>query len=260
MKMAELKNKLKNGERIIGTMVTTFQNPDIARILQVAGYDFFIIDCEHGCFEYGEVARIINVARGIGIPAIVRIAEIRRELVLKFVEMGANGLLLPNTETKEQAELLVKYSKYAPLGDRGVSLSRPHTGYQKVNGKEYMEQANKDTILLCQIESKKGVNHVEDIIAVEGIDIAFVGPNDMSQDYGILGQFNSETMETALQKIVNAAQAAGKYAGVHFGGKEQTVKWINRGYQMNMCGSDVSLMIAGAKVDQTYIVENTEVQ
>lgn len=155
MQMLELKAKLKNKERVLGTMVTVFQNPDIAKILKECGYDFFIIDCEHGYFTFSEVERIISVARAISLPVLVRIAEIRRELVLKFMEMGANGLLLPNTETKEQAELLVKYSKYAPMGERGVSLSRPHTEFKKVNGREYMDRANEESILLCQIESEK---------------------------------------------------------------------------------------------------------
>ena len=142
MIIREIKEKLKNGEKVLGTMVTVFQNPDIVRILKECGYDFIIIDCEHGSFDYGEVARILGMDRAVGLPALVRIPEIRREPVLKYMEMGADGLLLPNTETKEEAELLVKYSKYAPLGDRGVSLSRPHTGYVKVNGRDYMDQSN----------------------------------------------------------------------------------------------------------------------
>ena len=109
MKVGELKKRLKNGEKALGTMVTVFQNPDIVKILKVCGFDFFVLDCEHGCFEYGEAARIIGMARGIGLPVIVRIAEIRRELVLKFMEMGADGLLLPDTREKEEAKLLVKY-------------------------------------------------------------------------------------------------------------------------------------------------------
>ena len=133
------------------------------------------------------------MARGIGLPVIVRIAEIRRELVLKFMEMGADGLLLPDTREKEEAKLLVKYSKYAPLGDRGVSLSRPHTDFKKVQGRQYMDEANENTILMCQIESPEGVEHIQEIIGVEGIDAAFVGPND-PVSYTHLPQFLNKTM------------------------------------------------------------------
>lgn len=257
MKISEIKEKLKNNDRVLGTMITVFQNPDIVKLIKVSGYDFAIIDCEHGSFEYGEVARMIGMSRAIGLPIIVRIAEIRRELVLKYMEMGADGLLLPSTETKEQAELLVKYSKYAPMGDRGVSLSRPHTDFKKVNGREYMDAANRNTILMCQIESRKGVEHIEEIIGTEGIDIAFVGPNDLSQDMGVLGDYGNPLMVEAYEKILSAAKAAGKATGIHFGKKEPLVPWIKAGYQMNMCGNDVSFLMNGAKSSLEYLEEAT---
>ena len=244
--MASLKERLRNGEQLLGTMVTTFVAPDIAKILQVCGFDFLIVDCEHGAFTTREVANIIAVARGIGMPALVRIPEMRREHALKFMEMGASGLLLPNTETAEQAKMLVDCTKYAPLGHRGVSLSRPHTDFKKVSGATYMPQANDETILMCQIESRKGVENVEEIIAVEGIDVAFIGPNDMSQDYGILGQFEHPDIVAAFEKIIAAAEANGKWAGAHFGGAAPLKPWLKKGMQINMWNSDNGLLALGA--------------
>ena len=107
-----LKLRLKNGESVMGTMITVFDNPEIAKILKVCGFDYFIIDCEHGSYNYTSVAAILAVAREAGIPGIVRIPEIRREVVLKYMEMGAAGLLLPNTESAEQAKLLVQYANF----------------------------------------------------------------------------------------------------------------------------------------------------
>jgi len=244
--MASLKERLRNGEQVLGTMVTTFASPDIAKILQVCGFDFLIVDCEHGSFTTREVANIIAVARGIGMPALVRIPEMRREHALKFMEMGASGLLLPNTESAEQARMLVDCTKYAPLGHRGVSLSRPHTDFKKVSGATYMPQANDETILMCQIESRKGVENVEEIIAVEGIDVAFIGPNDMTQDYGILGQFEHPEIVAAFQRIVAAAEANGKWAGAHFGGAAPLKPWLKKGMQINMWNSDNGLLALGA--------------
>ena len=244
--MASLQERLRNGEQVLGTMVTTFASSDIAKILQVCGFDFLIVDCEHGSFTTREVANIIAVARGIGMPALVRIPEMRREHALKFMEMGASGLLLPNTESAEQAKMLVDCTKYAPLGHRGVSLSRPHTDFKKVSGATYMPEANDDTILMCQIESRKGVENVEEIIAVEGIDVAFIGPNDMSQDYGILGQFEHPEIVAAFEKIIAAAQANGKWAGAHFGGAAPLKPWLKKGMQINMWNSDNGLLALGA--------------
>jgi 2-keto-3-deoxy-L-rhamnonate aldolase RhmA len=252
----ELKQHLENGDNLLGTMITVFRNPDIVKMLQVVGFDFAIVDCEHGNFEYGEVAHIIGIARALGFPLIVRIPEARREVILKYMEMGADGLLLPSTETKEQAQLLVKYSKYAPLGDRGVSLTRAHTGYEKVNAREYMDKVNAETILMCQIESKKGVKNIEEIMGVNGIDIAFVGPNDLSQDMGVLGQYKCPEMLDAYDKILAAAKNAGKHAGVHFGKKEFVAFCKKKGYQMNMVGNDVSFLMASARSNLEYLKED----
>lgn len=244
--MISLKQRLRNGEQVLGTMVATFASPDIGKILKGCGFDFFIIDCEHGSFTTREVANIIAVARGAQIPALVRIPEMRREHALKFMEMGASGLLLPNTETAEQARMLVDCAKYAPLGHRGVSLSRPHTDFARVSGAEYMPRANDETLLMCQIESRRGVENIEAILAVEGIDVGFIGPNDMTQDYGILGQFEHPDIVTAFERVIATARANGKWSGVHFGSAAPLAPWLSRGMQINMCGSDNGLLALGA--------------
>lgn len=244
--MLSLKQRLRNGEQVLGTMVATFASPDIGKILKGCGFDFFIIDCEHGSFTTREAANIIAVARGAQIPALVRIPEMRREHALKFMEMGASGLLLPNTETAEQARMLVDCAKYAPLGHRGVSLSRPHTDFARVSGATYMPRANDETLLMCQIESRRGVENIEAILAVEGIDVGFIGPNDMTQDYGILGQFEHPDIVSAFERVIAAARANGKWSGVHFGSAAPLAPWLSRGMQINMCGSDNGLLALGA--------------
>ncbi len=241
-----LKQRLQSGEQVLGTMVTTFASVDMAKLLQAAGFDFFIIDCEHGCFTTREAADMIAVARGVGMPALVRIPEMRREHALHFIEMGANGILLPGTEEKEQAEMLVDCTKYAPMGHRGVSLSRPHTDFRKVNGREYMDRSNEETLLLCQIESRAGVEHIEEIMAVPGIDAALIGPNDLSQDYGKLGQFADPEITEAIARVMRAAADNKKFSGAHFGGAAPLLPWIQAGMQMNMWSCDIALMAAGA--------------
>lgn len=241
-----LKQRLRNGEHVVGTMVTTFASADMAKLLQQYGFDFFIIDCEHGSFNTREVADMIAVARAIGLPAMVRIPEMRREHALKFTEMGAVGLLLPNTESAEQAQMLVDCTKYAPMGHRGVSLSRPHTDFAKVDGVSYMARANEENILLCQIESRAGVQHIDEIMAVDGIDAALIGPNDMTQDYGKLDHFDDPEIVDAFSRVVAAAKAHGKFSGAHFGALKPLLPWVTRGMQLNMWSSDIGLMSLGA--------------
>lgn len=227
-------------------MVTTFTDPTIANILKSCGFDFFIIDCEHGAFTTSEVGNIIAVSRGIGLPVLVRIPEMRREHTLKYMEMGADGLLLPNTETADQARMLVDCAKYAPIGRRGVSFARPHTDYLKTDWLEYMHRANRETILMCQIESRRGVANVDEILAVDGIDVGLIGPNDMTQDYGILNQFNDPQIVGAFERVITAAKSHGKWAGVHFGDADHLRPWLSHGMQMNLWNSDCGLLTLGA--------------
>ena len=246
--MQAMKERLRAGERLFGTMVTTFTSPDLARLLKNAGFDYFMIDCEHGAFTTREAANLIAVARGIGIPALVRIPEMRREHALKFMEMGASGLLLPNTESADQAKMLVDCAKYAPEGHRGVSLSRPHTDFIKIaDGPAYMREANDSTLLLCQIESRRGVENIEGILSVPGIDAALIGPNDLTQDYGILNQFDHPDIVAAFRRVIDAARALGKWSGVHFGGAKPLLPWLkDGGMRVIMWNSDCGLLTLGA--------------
>ena len=245
--MNTIKQHLRAGQQLLGTMITTFASPDLVKILKNSGFDFCMIDCEHGSFTTREAADMIGAGRGCDFPVLVRIPEIRREHVLHYMEMGAAGLLLPNTERAEQARQLVDYAKYAPMGHRGVSLSRPHTDFQKVNGPAYMARANEETVMMCQIESQAGVDHIDEILAVPGVDAALIGPNDMSQDFGILDQYSHPRMVEAFERVMASAAAHGKWSGVHFGSAEPLKPWIQKGMQLNMWSSDIGLLSLGAK-------------
>jgi len=243
-----LKERLKAGQSILGTMVTVFDNPEIAKILKVCGFDFFIVDCEHGNFDYSDVAKISTVAREAGIPMMVRIPEVRREAVLKVMELGAKGLLLPNTDTVEQAKALVTYSKYYPMGNRGVSLLRSHTGFEKIDSAtEYMRRVNNENILMVQIESPIAVERIDDLLGVEGIDAAFVGPNDLSQSMGIMGQYDNPLFIEAIDKVIASAKKHSKFSGIHMMSVEALEPWIVKGMTLNFWSNDIIMMMNAAK-------------
>jgi len=243
-----LKERLQAGQSILGTMITVFENPEIVKILKVCGFDFFIVDGEHGSFDYSDVAKMFALARETGIPPMIRIPEVRREVVLKYMEMGAKGILLPNTETVEQAKALVAYSKYYPLGDRGVSLLRAHTGFEKIaSATGYMEKANAETILMLQIESPRAVERIDDLLAVDGIDAAFVGPNDLSQSMGIMGQTDNPRFIEAIERVIAAAKKHGKFSGIHLMEVEALEPWIRKGMTLNFWGNEVVMLMKAAR-------------
>ncbi len=244
---SDLKARLMRGERILGTMITIFANPEIVKILKICGFDYFIVDCEHGAFNYGSVADMLALAREAGIPGVVRVPEAKREVVLKMMEMGAAGLLLPNTDTPEKARKLVEYSKYHPMGKRGVSLLRPHTGFEKIeNAVQYMHDSNAETLLMAQIESPLGVENVDAILDVEGLDAVFVGPNDLSQNMGIYGQFDHPDFIAALDRVIASARKRSKFSGIHLMSGTALKTWIEKGMTLNLCGNDVVFMMKAA--------------
>ena len=243
-----LKQKLRNNEAVVGTMITTFDNPELAKILKVCGFDFFVVDCEHGHFDYSAVGNICLVAREAGIPAVVRIPEVRREIVLKYMEMGATGLLLPNCDTVEQATALVEYSKYFPMGNRGVSLLRQHTGYEKIDSAtEYMKQCNEENVLMIQVESPTSVENLDKIMSIDGIDSAFVGPNDLSQSMGIMGQYDNPRFIEAVEYVITTAKAKGKYSGIHMMSVPTLQPWLDKGMTFSLLGNDLIFMMNAAK-------------
>jgi len=245
--MRDLKAKLKENENIYGTLVTEFYTPNIAKMMDVSGFDFFMVDCEHGYFDYTQVANIIAVGNGVGIPVLVRIPEVQRTCILKYIEMGAAGLMIPGSETAEQLQTVINYSKYAPMGERGVSLSRPHSGYGVPNSKEYMESSNKRTMIIAQIESRKGIENIDEILSVDGVDAALLGPNDLSQDMDMLGKFYEDCFVEAIQKVVDSGKKNNKYVGIHASAIEYVQFWEKRGMNILMWNSDITMMMAKAK-------------
>jgi 2-dehydro-3-deoxyglucarate aldolase/4-hydroxy-2-oxoheptanedioate aldolase len=254
--MSLFKQKLRNGEHAVGTMITAFTNPDIINILQVCGVEYAIIDCEHGAIDYSEVAGLVGRAKAVDFPLVVRIPEVKREVVLKYMEMGAVGLLLPNTETVEQAKALVEYSKYAPMGNRGVSLLRPHTGYKKIpSATQYMKESNEETILMIQVESPICVENLDDILKVEGIDCAFVGPNDLSQSLGIMGQYDHPYFVDAIDKIIKTSQENNKFCGIHLMASPEALQvYRSKGMTMNLWSNEVVMMMETARRGMEFLI------
>jgi 2-dehydro-3-deoxyglucarate aldolase/4-hydroxy-2-oxoheptanedioate aldolase len=247
--MSNIKQRLKNGESIVGTMITVFDNPDIVKILKVCGFDLFMVDCEHGCFDHSKVAALLGMARAVGIAGFVRVPQATREVILRYMEAGAHGIMLPNCDTVEQAKLLVEYAKYAPLGNRGVSLLRAHSSYVPGSSPtDYMQKANDETVIMCQIESATGVANAGAMLDLDGIDAAFIGPNDLSQSYGLMGQFSHPTIVGAIESVAAAAKERGKFSGIHIiGGTESLRPWMDKGMTLNLWSNDIIMMMNSAR-------------
>ena len=197
----------------IGTMLSEWYSPNAPRLLQAAGLDYLLVDCEHGAYDDSAMSAMAATAMACGFPLIVRVPKADRAYILKYLEMGAAGILLPMVQTARQAEQLVEYAKYAPVGNRGISTRRSHNGYDATDMLGYFQTANERIQLFVQIETKQAVAHLEEIAAVPGLSGLVVGPNDLTADFGDFGNYESPRLWDAVEEVVHVAQDRGLRSG-----------------------------------------------
>lgn len=244
--MYSIKKKLQNGELVIGTIISEVRNPNIAYMLAQCGFEFFIIDNEHGSYNVETISNMVAAARGAGISVIVRIPEIKRESILKPLDSGASGLLVPMVNTAEEAMEVINHAKYPPMGNRGAALRRPHNLYTKVNASEYLKLANDNTFIAVQAETTTSIENINEIASVDGVDCIFVGPFDLSISLGIPGQINHPLEKEAIEKVAAACKKHNKIAGILMFDQELLQQWIDKDFRFTVYSSDITMLADAA--------------
>ncbi len=213
-----LKEKIREGKKVAGTMVRVSRNPAIVYLAVQAGLDFIMFDCEGSNYTLETMHDIALTAKAMGLSVLARVPQLNGEDIRRTLEAGLEGIMVPMVETAEQAKEIVRYSKYAPMGERGYSANTANTDYQKPSQlMEWLDGMNQKSIVIAQIETKQGVEHADEIAAVEGIDALFVGPNDLSISLGIPGDVTNPIEIEAINKVADACKASGKLFSVHSG-------------------------------------------
>ena len=176
----------------------------------------------------------------------MRIPEICRKNILKPLDSGATGLLVPQVNTAEEAKEVVRHSKYPPAGNRGVAVRRAHSLYANVDAIEYLQKANDDTFIAVQAESPQAIENIDAIASVDGIDCIFAGPLDLSVSLGIPGQISHPREVDAIEKIIAACRNHNKVAGIHMFDTELLAHWIEKGMRFITYSADVALLADAA--------------
>jgi len=237
------RKRLLNDELLLGTMLT-LPSPEIAELMAMSGFDWLFMDMEHGLLDVVACQRMIQATAG-QTACLIRVAENSEKEIKKALDVGAQGIIVPKVNSADEARAVVKYAKYAPQGQRGVGYSRAH-GYG-LNFSDYVASANQLTTVVVQIEDIKGVEQIDEIVKVPGIDAVFIGPYDLSASMGLMGQVNAPEVLAAMARVEAAAKSAGIKLG-YFGLKPETVKdFVAKGYQLITCGTDTSFLASGAK-------------
>ncbi len=242
--------KFRAGERCVGTF-THLLSPAAIQGLGQTGLDYVIVDLEHSPVCPDEAAKLVAAAKGAGLCPLVRVDAIARSPVLKMLDTGAMGLIIPNVENAEQIRELVSYAKFAPMGSRGYCpTGDAGWGYGEDyrDGMEgYMRAANEQTLLLPQCETAGCLEHIEEIAAMEGVAGIFIGPFDLSIALGIPGQFDNPVHKQAVERIRLACERAGKLCIMFCGSGEQANGYFRQGFPNVAVGIDMLTLIDGTR-------------
>ncbi|MDA0232285.1 MAG: aldolase/citrate lyase family protein, partial [Chloroflexi bacterium] len=200
MKKNVLKQKLDAGQATLGPFVG-FPSPAIVETMGWLGFDFVIIDCEHGPIDYETAENMIRAAELSNTTAIVRIGLNEQQHIQRYLEAGAQGVLIPLVNNAADALKVVNSVKYPPVGKRGpVSGRSAHFGVGA--GPDYFQQANEETFVAVQIETPEAIENADEIIATPDVDAVFLGPGDLSLNFGVPGQMEHEKVVATIEALV----------------------------------------------------------
>lgn len=227
MYINKVKEKLRNHEMVIGLTMHEADR-DIVEMAGIVGFDFVMIDTEHGPLSISEIENLILTAERRGLVPLVRVSEKSQKEILRLLEIGAMGLIFPDCEDADEVRRLISYSKYYPEGNRSLSCMRAADYAINVNRREYRQMANAQLVIIPQLESPEAVSHVEEIAQIDGVDMISFGPNDYSQAIGHIDELTHPEVIEAHKKIRDASI---KY-GLPIGGAGNSVEALMNAKKM----------------------------
>ena len=244
--MTNLKEKLQSGQKIYGTMLRVVRNPAILDLAKAANLDFVMFDCEYPNYTIETFHDMCLHAAALDLGCFVRVPQNGKDYVSRYLDCGAYGVMVPMTQTKEQAEELVHWSKYPPLGERGFAAGGAPVGYLGgVKHADAMAAGNASVLSIAQIETKMAIDNVEAIAATEGVDVLLIGPNDLSISMGVPGDTMNPIMIDAITKVADACDKYNKKFAIHAGPK--MLERFSDRLGMVMMQNDIDILRSGLK-------------
>lgn len=250
--MADLKNsalaRMENGEISLGVGVRLARSIEIAKMMRASDFDWLFIDLEHGSLSLETITQISISAVDNNIAPIVRVPTGQWDVASRALDGGAQGIVMPHIDTADQARQAVYHLKFPPIGHRGTLGGLPQYDYLPVKADQVAREVNASTLLAVMIESLEGAENAGEIAAVDGVDVLFIGANDLAASMGIPGQLGDPRIVDAVAEVGRAAAAHGKYAGIGgIGDGDLLARYIEMGMRFILAGNDFSFMMAGAR-------------
>lgn len=242
-----VKEKLRNGETVIGVFIP-MPSPDVVEIVALAGFDFALLDAEHGRISPDDAYPMILAAEARGIPALVRVGENDRQVILKYLDLGVSGVMVPQTNSPELAEAAVRSMRYAPDGLRGMAGGRTFDYGVGAPMKELVPAINDRVITIAQFEHIDALANLDAMLKTPGLDVLFVGPTDLHQSMGYGGQLGHPEAEAVIQQVADTARGSGVALAIVAPDAEAINRRIAQGFQMIVPNAPALLMRASREL------------
>jgi 4-hydroxy-2-oxoheptanedioate aldolase len=240
------KAKLKAGQPAFGVIATS-DDPQLAELFGIAGFDYYMLDAEHGLIDPVQAVNVIRACESTNITPMVRIGSKDPKLVLQYLDAGMLGIMMPGLETVEEVKMLVDAVKYAPLGKRGLGFSRAsgHMAYT-TSAPDYIDFSNEQTMVIIQFEDEKLLKIFPELCSVEGLDACVVGPRDLSNNMGFADGPNHPEVQSVIDNAIHIINNKGIIAGITAGTRADAENQITRGATMILAAAQ-SLVLAVSK-------------
>lgn len=234
-----LKARLRAGDTLFGLFLG-IPSAALAEMAGWAGFDYVIVDTEHGSGDVEAAASMVRAAEAGGTEAVIRVAAGARERILRALDTGASGVQVPMVQSREEAEGVAAAAHYPPAGVRGIAFSIRGAHYGLTPPGVYFQRAQ-EILVSIQVETRRGMERLDEIAQVPGIDVLFVGPTDLAQNLGHPGELTHPEVEAAVGRIFEAAQRAGKFPGILVNDVMTAKRWMARGARF-LAGNGVGLV------------------
>jgi 4-hydroxy-2-oxoheptanedioate aldolase len=246
MKMLqEFKQRLSRGEALYGPFMKS-QDAAFVEVAGHAGFDFVILDMEHAPFTYANLQNLVMAAQLSGTVPIVRAQNSNDIFISKALDIGAMAVQVPHITNADEARACIAAAKFHPAGQRGMDPFVRASAYSSVPREKYFSQAN-ETMVILQLEGKEAIGNLDEILEVEGYDILFIGPYDLSQSMGVPGQVSHPSVVGHMESIVQRAKEKGMVVGTFTDTLESVRMWRDAGIQYISYGVDVALFSDACK-------------
>jgi 2-keto-3-deoxy-L-rhamnonate aldolase RhmA len=253
MKINLTKVRLAENEVVFGIALQQYRSTEIPRLLAAVGFDYLFIDSEHGGFSLETVQDLVVASNQSGITPFVRVGEMLYSHVTRVLDVGAQGIIFPRVECASRLKEAISWMKYPPHGTRGFGFMAPQLDYKLYSMPKIMEQLNAQTMVIVQFETALSIEKCDELLTVPGIDVAMVGPTDLSISLGVPGEFDHPKILDAINLFVAACERHRVVPGIHCRDSDMALPWLRRGMRFLGCGSEHGMMLAKARQTMTEI-------